>query len=252
MRQLLSVIAILMLCGSCGRDPENQKRILIYTRNGEGYVHDNIGASVRALEGICRLEQIATEVSEHPAVFTRENLDRFDAIIFCNTNNEGFETQEQRVAFREFIAAGKGFAAIHSANATERDWPWYGALVGGRFLRHPPYQEFDVLVTDSTHPSTAVLPHRWTIRDECYYSFDLNPDIHILPAADLSTVEDPQKEEYPGEVFGQLFPLCWCHHFEGGRQWYTALGHDSLFYSDPLFVAHLRGGILWVLDQSSE
>lgn len=239
---LLSGVFQLVLAGSA-----DEKRILIYTKNGEGYVHDNIAASVSALEKICAREGIRTDVSDLPAVFTHENLQQYDAIIFCNSNNEGFDTDEQKKSFQEFIHQGGGFAAIHSANATERDWPWYWALVGGKFLRHPPYQQFDVLVTDSTHLSTRHLPARWTIYDECYYSYQLNPDIHVLLSVDLNTIEDEEKDTYPGETFGQLFPLCWCHEFEGGRQWYTALGHDSAFYEDPLFAAHLRGGILWIL-----
>jgi type 1 glutamine amidotransferase len=176
-------------------------------------------------------------------------LSRFDALIFANTNNKGFDTEEQKKAFQQYIRGGGGFMAIHSSNATERDWPWYRAMVGGKFLRHPPHQEFDVLVTDPAHASTAHLPSRWTVNDECYYSYHLNPDIHVLLSADLNTIEDEQKSEYPGEVFGTQFPLCWCHEFEGGRQWYTALGHDIAFYEDPLFVEHLRGGLLWVLDK---
>lgn len=245
------LLVILLLAGGLFRilpgTTGDEKRILIYTKNGEGYVHENIAASVAALEKICAEEGILTEVSDRPGVFTRENLDRYDAIVFCNSNNEGFDTQAQREAFQEFIRSGGGFAAIHSANATERQWPWYWALVGGKFLRHPPYQEFDVLVTDPAHPSTSHLPERWTVRDECYYSYQLNPDIHVLLSVDLTTVEDEEKAEYPGETFGQLFPLCWCHRFEGGRQWYTALGHDPGFYEDPLFVEHLRGGLRWIL-----
>jgi type 1 glutamine amidotransferase len=239
-------LTAMLVTGLHGQAP-HQDRILIYTKNGEGYVHKNIAASVAALEKICESEAILTEVSEDPAVFTPENLKRFDAIVFSNTNNEAFDTEKQRKAFQEYIRKGSGFAAIHSANASERQWPWYWAMVGGKFVRHPPYQEFDVLVTDANHPSTAHLPTRWTIEDECYYSNQLNPDIHVLLSADLTTIEDEKKDIYPGETFGQQFPLSWCHYFEGGRQWYTALGHDPGFYEDPLFVEHLKGGILWVL-----
>ncbi len=241
------LILLLIVTQSVTAFPGDQKRILIYTRNGEGYVHENIAASVAALEKICSEEGFLTDLSDLPALFTSENLARYDAIIFSNTNNEGFETEEQKKAFQEFIRKGGGFVAIHSANATERDWPWYWAMVGGKFIRHAPHQEFDVLVTNPDHPSTSHLPARWTVTDECYYSFQLNPDIHVLLSADMTTVEDEGKGEYPGETFGQQFPLCWCHQFEGGRQWYTALGHDSEFYEDPLFVEHLRGGLLWVL-----
>jgi len=246
---LFGFLIFWMLGAICASIPAEPVTVLIYTRNGEGYVHDNIAASVAALEKICQAEGMVTEVSDDPAVFTPENLARFDALVFANTNNQGFDTEAQKKAFQEYIRGGGGFVAIHSSNATERDWPWYRAMVGGKFLRHPPHQEFDVLVTDPAHPSTAHLPKRWTVSDECYYSYHLNPDIHVLLSADLNTLEDEQKSEYPGEVFGTQFPLCWCHAFEGGRQWYTALGHDIGFYEDPLFVEHLRGGLLWVLDK---
>ncbi len=173
----LLLFAFILVFGSC---QSQEKRVLIYTKNGEGYVHDNIAASVAALEKICAQEGIQTDVSDEPSVFTPENLARYDALVFSNSNNEGFDTQEQREAFQAYIRGGGGFAAIHSSNATERDWPWYWAMVGGKFIRHAPHQEFDVLVTDANHPSTAHLPARWTIKDECYYSYQLNPDIHVL------------------------------------------------------------------------
>jgi type 1 glutamine amidotransferase len=244
------VLGLLLMLGFAHAFAGNlgdEKRVLIYTKNGEGYVHENIAASVAAMEKICAEEGILTEVSDQPSVFTSENLERYDAIIFSNSNNEGFDTREQKKAFQEYIRSGGGFMAIHSANATEREWPWYWAMVGGKFIRHAPHQEFDVLVTDPDNPSTAHLPARWTIKDECYYSFQLNPDIHVLLSADMTTVEDEGKDEYPGETFGQQFPLAWCHQFEGGRQFYTALGHDPWFYEDPLFVEHLRGGLLWTM-----
>lgn len=225
----------------------NGKRILIYTKNGEGYVHENIEASVKALQAICKKEGIKTDVSDNPSVFTPENLNKYDALFFSNSNNEGFDTEAQKKAFQQYCRSGKGFAALHSANATERDWPWYWQLVGGKFIRHAPHQEFDVLVIDPNHPSTKPVPKRWTIKDECYYSFQLNPDIHVLMVADMTTVEDKGKVDYPGDAFYNSFPLVWCHKFEGGRQWYSAIGHDPEFYDDEIFQAHLRGGILWIL-----
>ncbi len=223
------------------------KKVLIFTKNGEGYVHDNIAASVKALNEICQEMDISTDVTDDPAKFTDSNLKKYDALIFTNTNNKVFDTNEQKKALQNFIRSGGGFVAIHSANATERDWPWMWSMVGGKFIRHAPHQQFDVLVTDANHPSTYFLPMRWKVDDECYYSNQLNPDIHVLLSADLTTVEDKNMAEYPGETFGKLFPLCWCHEFDGGREWYTALGHDIETYSDPTFRKHLEGGILWVL-----
>lgn len=250
MKRLIGLIIILLSITAVACDKKEQvkgKRILIYTKNGEGYVHENIAASIKAIQEICNEVGILSDASDDPSVFTTENLKKYDALFFSNSNNEGFDTQEQKDVFQAYCRNGKGFGALHSANATEREWPWYWQLVGGKFIRHAPHQEFDVLVVDPNHPSTKPVPARWTINDECYYSYQLNPDIHVLMAADMTTVEDKGKVEYPGDTFYQSFPLVWCHKFEGGRQWYSAIGHDPEFYDDPVFRAHIKGGILWIL-----
>lgn len=227
-----------------------EKRILIYTKNGEGYVHDNIAASVEALIKICKENKIQTDVSDKPSVFTDENLKQYQVIIFSNTNNEAFDTDEQRNAFTKFIQSGKGFVGIHSACASERKWPWFWAMVGGLFVRHPKFQPFTIKVIDHQHPATEFLGDTWTWEDECYYLNHLNPDIHVLLVADLTTIDDPQRAEYPGETFGNYFPLAWYHHFDGGREFYTALGHQIEHYKDPNFLKHLWGGIHWALGES--
>ena len=233
---------------------KKKKNVLIFTKNGlsisgkKGFVHKNIASSIKALEEICKKEKINTTASEDASLFTDANLAQYDAIIFSNANNEVFDTEEQKEAFQKFIRNGGGFAAIHSANSVERDWPWYWALVGGKFTRHAPHQEFDVVVTDRNHPSTEFLGEKRSVDDECYYSNNLNPDIHVLLSADMTAIEDKKKSEYPSDIFGDRFPLCWSHEFDGGRQWYTALGHDAETYNDPTFRKHLRGGILWVLE----
>lgn len=249
MKKLIILMSVLTLASSCSinQDQTKGKKILIYTRNGTGFVHDNIEASVQALEEICAGLGIETEVTDSPEVFTSDRLTGFDGIVFSNSNNEAFTSEDQREAFQAFIRSGKGFAGIHSSTGSERDWPWFWAMQGGTFLRHPPLQEFDIKVIDTRHVSTAHLPPVWKWEDECYYIHHLNPDIHVLLAADLRTVEDELKEEYPGTTFGDYIPLAWCHQFEGGRQWYTALGHTIEYYDDPLFRGHLEGGIRWIL-----
>ena len=250
MRSIVLLLAIVLFSSSCVQDraPAEGKKILIYTRNGSGYVHDNIEASVKALEEICAALGIETEATDTPAVFTTEKLAGFDGIIFSNANNEAFTSKDQRDAFQEFIRSGKGYGSIHSSCASERDWPWFWAMTGGLFLRHPPLQKFDIRVVDREHISTAHLPAVWKWEDEPYYLHHFNPDIHVLLAADLRTIEDELKDEYPGTTFGDYLPLAWYHHYEGGRQWFTALGHKIEYYEDPLFREHLKGGILWILD----
>jgi uncharacterized protein len=235
---------ILLISGfACIVDEKDAGKILIYTRNGEGYVHENIGASVDALIKICTDIGKKYEVSDNPDVFSENFRERFDLVIFSNTNNEAFENQEQREIFQDFIRQGGGFVGIHSACGSERDWSWFWAMVGGKFRRHPPFQPFDIRVIDQSHSSTDFLDKVWSWEDECYYIDHLNPDIHVLLAADLTTIEDEEMEIYPGTAFGDLFPLAWFHEFDGGRQFFTALGHAPGHYEDPDFISHLKGGI---------
>lgn len=220
-----------------------QKRILIYTHNGKGYVHENIAASVAALTKLCEANKWTVEASDSPAVFTPENLKRFSCIIFSNTNNEAFDTEEQKNAFVAYTRAGGGFVGIHSASGSERKWPWFAAMLGGRFVRHPELQPFTIKVIDKNHPSTSFLDDTWAWEDECYYTNNLNPDINVLLAADLTTVKDDKKTEYPGQIFGDYFPLAWYHEYDGGKQFYTSLGHKAEYYKDEKFLKHLKGGI---------
>jgi len=250
MKKITIVIFLLgVLFMACSTKVKTEKRVLIYTKNGEGYVHDNISASVDALTAICNTNGISADVTDDPSVFSIENLKKYRAIIFSNTNNEAFDSEEQKNAFSLFIQGGGGFMGIHSACASERDWPWFWAMLGGKFVRHPKFQPFTIKIIDHNHPATEFLHETWAWEDECYYMDNLNPDIHVLLAADLTTVDDPDRQVYPGVTFGDYFPLAWYHKYDGGRQFYTALGHQIEHYSDPQFLNHLEGGLLWAMQE---
>ena len=223
------------------------KRLLIYTKNGKGYVHKNIATSVETLEKICKSLGVETVVSEDPSLFTRPEINRFDAVVFANTNNEAFDTEQQREAFKKYCQSGKGFGGIHSAIGSERHWPWFWKLIGGSFLRHPPFQTFTVKVNRSNHPSTQHLGSTFDLDDECYFIKNSNPSFKILLEADLSTVSenDKGKKVYRPE----RAPLSWYNTFDGGKQWYTALGHSKDLYALPWFQKHLQGGIEYLLEE---
>jgi len=247
----------------------SERRVLVYTKNGKGYVHDNIPASVAALKKLGAENNFIVDVSDDPAVFTDSNLQRYNVVIFDNANNEVFDNEAQKAAFQRYIRgpkraesaagagqaavspgygpSGHGFVGIHSASGVERDWPWYWELLGGKFLRHPKLQTFTIKVKDPNDPSTAHLPASFQWTDEFYFLDHMPKGLHILLAGDLTTLNDPAKDKYPGKQFGDEFPLAWHHEFEGSRSWYTALGHQKEHYSDPVFMKHILGGILWAM-----
>ncbi len=251
-RILLLVIIPCVLFFSCQTGIRKEKHVLVYTKNGVGFIHECIPASVEMLKKIGEENGIIVDVSEDPSVFTEENLGKYSALIFSNTNNDIFNTNEQKIAFVRYIQAGGGFVGIHSACGSERQWPLFWAMLGGKFVRHPPGQEYNLKIIDSDHQSTRHLGNIWEWNDEPYLLNYLNPDIHVVLAIDYTTVEDNSREVYPANIFGDLFPAAWKHEFDGGRQFYTALGHHPEHYSDPNYIKHVLGGIEWAIGDNRE
>ena len=94
------------------------------------------------------------------------------------------------------------------------------------------------------NPSVAHLPDEWEVEDEPYYVKEFNPGVRVLMINDLSTIEDKRGKP---EVFGNNYPSAWCNTFDGGRQWYTSLGHHDYIYKEPIFLQHVLGGLKWVV-----
>jgi len=175
--QLILICVLFISCENAKRNPT--KNMLVYTKTGEGYVHKNIANSVKAIQDICTEDGILTDVTNDPTTFTPENLQKYDAIFFANTSNNVFDSPSQKDAFQAFCRSGKGFGGIHAANTTERDWPWFVQLIGGKFVRHPVYQAFAVLADgtpDQVREETRKMvldfgdPKRviWSCEAECH------------------------------------------------------------------------------------
>ena len=101
-------------------NPPAKKRILVYTKNGKGYVHKNSAASVEALKEIGEANKLIVDVSDDPSVMTNENLAKYSCLVYSNTNNEIFDTETQRQAFATYIHRGGSFVGIHSTSGSER------------------------------------------------------------------------------------------------------------------------------------
>ena len=190
------------------------------------------------------------DATENAAAFTDANLAQYDVVIFLCTTGDVLNA-DQQAAFERYIQDGGGYAGIHSASDTEYDWPWYGGLVGAYFRDHPGVpgvnQQFQVASMDVEDRHTAAtkrLPRRWT-REEEWYNFRTNPrdTVHVLLSVDESTY-DPRGYSVPGgsAPMGD-HPISWCQRYDGGRAFYTALGHKGSYWDERLLQAHVLGGI---------
>lgn len=210
-------------------------RLLVFSKTG-GFRHDSISDGIACMRELLG-DRYDIDATEDSTVFSASNLARYKAVIFLSTTGDILDAEQQK-AFEEYIHLGGGFAGIHAAADTEHTWPWYGKLVGAYFKTHPSIQEALVRVEDRTHPSTTMLPEDWRRTDE-WYVYKTNPrgEVKVLANLDTTTIK--------GETMGKDHPIAWFHDFEGGRAWYTGGGHTKESYREPLFRAHIKGGVLW-------
>lgn len=212
-------------------------KVLIFSKTA-GYHHASIPAGIEAIKKIGGENNFDIDTTTDSTLFTDKNLKQYEAIIFLSTTGNLFDTL-QKDAFRRYIKNGGGFVGIHAATDAEYNWPWYGKMVGAYFESHPAQQQAKLNVVDATHLSTKELPKEWTRFDEWYNFKNLNPDVHVLITIDEGS--------YQGGKNGAHHPMAWWQNFEGGRIFYTELGHTDASYTEPLFLKHLTGGILYAI-----
>ncbi len=214
-------------------------RLLVFSKTAE-YRHPSIPPAKEAIRGLAAEHGWTADFTEDATSFTDARLAHYDAVIFLLTTGDVLDAEQQE-AFERYIRAGGGFVGIHSASDTEYDWSWYGGLVGAHNNpqhKHSGVVRGTIVVADRTHSSTRMLPARWTRTDE-WYNFATNPRplVHVLMTMDETT--------YSGGTMGADHPIAWYHAYDGGRAWFTALGHTPESYGEPLFLAHLWGGIAY-------
>ncbi len=222
--------------GSCARADEAAFSILVFSKT-LGFRHESIPVGIKALEKLAGEHDYALVTTEIASSFNDTDLARIKVVVFLNTTGNVLEPAQQD-AFKRFIQSGGGYVGIHSACDTEFDWPWYGNLVGAYFKDHPAIQEAVIHVTDISHPSTCGLPSPWIRTDEWYnFRSDPSEQVNVLLSLDETS--------YNGGSMGSSHPIAWYHEYDGGRAWYTALGHTDASYAEKDFLNHLNGGILW-------
>ena len=229
-------------------------RVLVYTKNGKGYVHDNIASAVASIQSLGAANGFSVDVSDDASVFTEANLKKYNFLVFTSTNNDVFDTDDERVAFRRYIEAGGGFVGVHSVTGTERNWKWFKMMLGETFSWHAKFQKFGIKKIDPSHPSMEGVPAYWEREDECYFGKELYPGIKVLMAHDLGTLDRKDKKQdsalqHNTGSYANYYPAVWYQPFEGGNIWVTTLGHTKESYQDPVYKNHLLQGLKFIASQ---
>lgn len=234
-----SLLALLMFLSVSGFQPYSGKphKVLIFSKTN-GFRHKSIGAGIEAIKKLGAENGFTAEATEDSLVFTKKNLKKYQAIIFLCPTGTVFGA-EQESALQGYVHHGGGIVGVHSATDCEYNWPWFGKMMGAYFKSHPKQQEAKLTVINQNHASTEGLPGNWTRFDEWYNFKDISPEIQVLIKIDESS--------YQGGENGKDHPMAWYQTFEGGRVFYTALGHTEQSYTEPLFLKHLMGGIAYAM-----
>jgi hypothetical protein len=124
-------------------------------------------------------------------------------------------------------------------------------------------------VEDQTHPATRMLGGSWPLVDE-FYLFGTAAWDAARPKENVDALFgnripvgfsrervnvllsiDTERSDLTGQPEMQRggdYPQAWWRSFGQGRVFYTSLGHrDDIWSNDPVFRAHILGGIRWAL-----
>ena len=216
---------------------KSKPRVLIFSKTN-GFHHNSIAAGTEAIKKLGAENGFDVDATVDSTWFTKKILKKYAAIIFLNPTGKVFGPDEEK-AFQEYIHNGGGYVGIHAATDCEYNWSWYGDLAGAYFKSHPKQQQAKLNVINKNHPSTQFLPDIWEKFDEWYNFRDIRPNLNILIKIDESS--------YTGGANGGDHPMCWYHEFDGGRAFYTAMGHTDESYADSTYLKHILGGIRYAI-----
>jgi type 1 glutamine amidotransferase len=224
-------VCLLVVCVyfSCSNKRSEKPKVLVFSLT-KGFHHESIPDGIAAVQKLGKENNFDVDTTTNADMFTDSTLKNYSAVIFLSTTGDVLNYR-QETAFERYIQAGGGFVGVHSATDTEYDWGWYGRLVGGYFNGHPKPQKAKFIIKDKDFIATKFFTDTvWERTDELYNFKKLNPDLHVLITIDESS--------YEGGTNGAFHPMAWYHDFDGGRAFYTELGHTKESYTEPNYLKH--------------
>lgn len=271
---LLSVLAIVVLLGALAAGffykikygfpvsyeteipdidfPAEHTAVLLFSKS-TGYRHEeSIDAGKMAFEELARKNNWFLYSTEEGGVFNREQLAKFDAVIFNNSTGRVLNDAQQK-HLEEYVEQGGNFIGIHGSGDDSHHWDWYERnLVGTKFSHHPmnPQIQPASISLQAVPDSQMVqgLPTVWDHRDEWYIFFE-NPrkkGFNIIYSIDGEKISPNGnilwiKDKDFG--MGKEHPVAWYRTVGKGRTFYTSIGHDATAWKQEPFVRMLENAV---------
>jgi type 1 glutamine amidotransferase len=217
--------------------------VLVFSKT-TGYRHDSIPAGIRMFHNLANDTHLfKITASEDASLFTSSSLAQYQVIVLLQNIGDDIFTPSQLQALRTWVKNGGGIVAIHGAAAAMQGNDDYTKLIGASFDMHPDPEPGTVVPEEGSqdHQIMKCCGGREGWKDE-WYNFHTHPreneNLQILLKGDPKT--------FQGGKHGDDHPLVWCQEFEGGRVFFTSLGHFDEAYEDSWFVGQVKRGLLWV------
>ncbi len=219
--------------------------VLVFSKT-TGFRHTSIPAGVEAVRLLGEEYGWTSHWTENGDDFTDEKLAPYAAVVFMSTTMDVLDSAQQ-AAFERYIRAGNGYVGVHAAADTEYDWAWYRGLVGRQFVAHPDHQRATLHVEPNEFGGMTGFGDSLTLFEEWYeYTAENADSLHYLLTVDEDSYNaTPTYKNTPG--MGDFHPIAWWHEYDGGRAFYTGIGHMDATYALPAFRAHLAAGIAYAI-----
>ncbi|WP_121356304.1 ThuA domain-containing protein [Flavisolibacter nicotianae] len=242
------LLVLLVAISSCSKRSGNP-RILVFSKTA-GYHHESIPDGIAAIQKLGSQNKFSVDTTSNADWITEDSLKNYSAVVFLSTTGDVLNNY-QEADLERYIQSGGGFVGIHAAADAEYDWGWYGRLVGGYFLTHPGIRDSfpnvqpgTLQVVNKNHVSTKDLPEQWKHTDEFYSFKKMDSTVNVLIKVDEGS--------FKGGYMNGNHPMAWYHDFDGGRSWYTNLGHTKETFREDLFLKHLLGGIQYAIGDNKK
>ncbi len=183
----------------------------------------------------------AAHSKTNATVYDRDDLLSYDVVVLYDMPKE--ITEAQKTKFLSLFDKGIGLVVLHHALVSYPNWPEYEKIIGGRYPEPDPkkpgtvteaagYQhevEIPVVIVATNHPVTAGLKD-FTIKDEIYWGFRIQPDV-----TPLITTTHPKSGK----------PLAWTRAQGKSRVVFIQLGHGPSAFNNENYRKLLAQSIRW-------
>jgi hypothetical protein len=155
---------------------------------------------------------------------------------------QGWISEEQGKAIKEFVQAGGGLYAYHNSSNVSLFSKNFRQVMGGAYLGHPPLRPFKVKVVNHEHPITQGIQDFMVNDEQHYVTYDKDPKDILLRSENIDGLEF--------ETYGTTAISAWAYDYGKGRVVFTAVGHTLHALWQPEYYRIQKNAVRWLLKRS--